>query len=62
MIIQREDGKGMELDVVAESNCGRVVLIARTGGPGGSSTNWIEESSEIVGLFQLMLCLCVLYQ
>jgi len=27
VIIQREDGKGMELDVVAESNCGRVVLV-----------------------------------
>ncbi|MEN8219653.1 MAG: hypothetical protein ABFS56_25540 [Pseudomonadota bacterium] len=27
VIFQREDGKGMELDVVAESNCGRVVLV-----------------------------------
>ena len=25
--LQREDGKGMEIDIVAESNCGRVVLV-----------------------------------
>jgi hypothetical protein len=27
VILQREDGKGMEIDVVAESSCGRVVLV-----------------------------------
>jgi len=27
VIFQREDGKGMEIDVVAESSCGRVVLV-----------------------------------
>lgn len=27
VIFQREDGKGMEIDVMAESNCGRVVLV-----------------------------------
>jgi hypothetical protein len=27
VIFQRQDGKGMELDVVAESSCGRVVLV-----------------------------------
>jgi hypothetical protein len=25
--LSREDGKGMEIDIVAESDCGRVVLI-----------------------------------
>jgi predicted RecB family endonuclease len=27
VIIQREDGKTMEIDIVAESSCGRVVLV-----------------------------------
>jgi hypothetical protein len=27
VIFQREDGKGMEIDIVAESKCGRVVLV-----------------------------------
>ena len=26
-LLSREDGKGMEIDIVAESDCGRVVLI-----------------------------------
>jgi len=26
-LLQREDGKGMEIDIVAESDCGRVVLV-----------------------------------
>ena len=25
--IQREDGKGMEIDIVANSDCGRVILV-----------------------------------
>ncbi|MDM8563308.1 hypothetical protein QUF54_08140, partial [Candidatus Marithioploca araucensis] len=52
VLIQREDGKVMELDIVAESACGRVILVEvkKTQAPIG--LNWIEDFQEKVEIYQ----------
>jgi hypothetical protein len=52
IIIQREDGKAMEIDIVAESSCGRVVLVEvkKTQTPIGLTL--VEDFQEKVEVYQ----------
>jgi len=51
VIFQREDGKGMEIDVVAESSCGRIVLVEvkKTQNKMGLST--LEDFQEKIKVY-----------
>ena len=50
--IQRQDGKGMEIDIVANSNCGRVILVEvkKTQDKTGSSK--VEDFQEKVTVYR----------
>jgi hypothetical protein len=50
--IQREDGKNMELDIVAESSCGRVVLVEVKKTQTKISLNKIEDFQEKVDVYK----------
>ncbi|HLC15059.1 MAG TPA: hypothetical protein VJL89_02385 [Thermodesulfovibrionia bacterium] len=49
--VQREDGKNMEIDIVAESNCGRVVLIEVKKRQEKSGINLVEEFLKKVNIY-----------
>jgi hypothetical protein len=50
--IQREDGKNMELDIVAESSCGRVVLVEVKKTQTKIGLNQIEDFQEKVEVYK----------
>jgi hypothetical protein len=50
--IQREDGKNMEIDIVAESSCGRVVLVEVKKTQTKMSLNKIEDFQEKVKVYK----------
>jgi hypothetical protein len=52
--IQREDGKNMELDIVAESSCGRVVLVEVKKTQTKMSLNKIEDFQEKVEVYKTL--------
>ncbi|RKZ76938.1 MAG: hypothetical protein DRQ57_02145, partial [Gammaproteobacteria bacterium] len=52
VLIQREDGKTMELDIVAESACGRVVLVEVKKTQTAISLTLVEDFQEKVEIYQ----------
>ncbi|MDM8563047.1 hypothetical protein QUF54_06820, partial [Candidatus Marithioploca araucensis] len=52
--LQREDGKGMEIDIVAESNCGRVVLVEVKKKKVKTTLKEVEDFWEKVETYQLL--------
>jgi hypothetical protein len=50
--IQREDGKNMELDIVAESSCGRVVLVEVKKNKTKMGLNKVEDFQEKVEVYK----------
>jgi hypothetical protein len=50
--IQREDGKNMELDIVAESSCGRVVLVEVKKTQTKMGLNKVEDFQEKVEVYK----------
>ncbi len=52
VLIQREDGKTMELDIVAESACGRVVLVEVKKTKPPISLTLVEDFQEKVEIYQ----------
>jgi hypothetical protein len=50
--IQREDGKNMELDIVAESSCGRVVLVEVKKTQSKMGLNKVEDFQEKVDVYK----------
>ncbi len=53
-LLQREDGKGMEIDIVAESNCGRVVLVEVRKKKVKTTLKEVEDFLEKVETYQLL--------
>jgi hypothetical protein len=53
-LLQREDGKGMEIDIVAESNCGRVVLVEVKKKKVKTTLKEVEDFWEKVEVYQLL--------
>ncbi|MCK5524363.1 MAG: hypothetical protein KAI83_14620, partial [Thiomargarita sp.] len=53
-LLQREDGKGMEIDIVAESNCGRVVLVEVRKKKVKTTLKEVEDFWEKVETYQLL--------
>jgi hypothetical protein len=52
--LQREDGKGMEIDIVAESNCGRVILVEVRKKQVKTGIKDVEDFLEKVEAYQLL--------
>ncbi len=52
--IQREDGKNMELDIVAESSCGRMVLVEVKKTKTKIGLNQIEDFQEKVDVYKTL--------
>ncbi|WP_069471988.1 hypothetical protein [Candidatus Marithrix sp. Canyon 246] len=52
--IQREDGKNMELDIVAESSCGRVVLVEVKKTKTKIGLNQLEDFQEKVEVYKTL--------
>ncbi|MDM8561369.1 hypothetical protein [Candidatus Parabeggiatoa sp. HSG14] len=52
--LQREDGKGREIDIVAESDCGRVVLVEVRNKQVKSSLKDVEDFREKVETYKLL--------
>ncbi|SLM31866.1 hypothetical protein MTBBW1_460022 [Desulfamplus magnetovallimortis] len=52
VIFQREDGKNMELDIVAESSCGRILLVEVKKQAAKSGRSMIEDFHEKVMVYQ----------
>jgi len=52
--IQREDGKNMELDIVAQSSCGRVVLVEVKKTKTKIGLNQIEDFQEKVDVYKTL--------
>ena len=52
--IQREDGKCMEIDIVANSNCGRVVLVEVKKTQDKTGFNTIEDFQEKVEIYKTL--------
>jgi hypothetical protein len=51
VIIQRDDGKNLELDVVAESKCGRVILVEVKNTQTQIGLNLVETFQEKVEVY-----------
>jgi len=54
VIIQREDGKTMEIDIVAESSCGRVVLVEVKKTETPTSLTKLEDFQEKVEVYKTL--------
>ncbi|SLM31865.1 conserved hypothetical protein [Desulfamplus magnetovallimortis] len=52
VIFQREDGKNLELDIVAESSCGRVLVVEVKKQAAKSGRSMIEDFHEKVMIYQ----------
>lgn len=52
VLIQREDGKNMEIDIVAESSCGRVVLVEVKKTQAKTGMKMVEDFQEKVLVYQ----------
>ncbi|SLM31869.1 hypothetical protein MTBBW1_480002 [Desulfamplus magnetovallimortis] len=52
VIFQREDGKNMELDIVAESSCGRVLVVEVKKQAAKSGRSIVEDFHEKVMVYQ----------
>jgi hypothetical protein len=52
--IQREDGKNMEIDIVAESSCGRVVLVEVKKTQTKTGLNKVEDFQEKVDVYKTL--------
>ncbi len=52
VLIQREDGKNMEIDIVATSSCGRVVLVEVKKTQAKTGLKKIEDFQEKVAVYQ----------
>ena len=52
--IQREDGKNMELDIVAQSSCGRVVLVEVKKTQSKMGLNKMEDFQEKVEVYKTL--------
>jgi hypothetical protein len=60
VIFQRDDGKGMELDVVAESKCGRVVLIEIRKTQKKMGLKAVTDFQEKVEVYSKILATCLI--
>ena len=52
VILQRDDGKGMEIDVVALSSCGRVVLVEVKKTKATTGLTLVEDFQEKIQIYQ----------
>ncbi|RKZ53361.1 MAG: hypothetical protein DRR16_02770 [Candidatus Parabeggiatoa sp. nov. 3] len=52
VLIQREDGKNMEIDIVAESSCGRVVLVEVKKTQAKTGLKMVEYFQEKITVYQ----------
>jgi len=52
--IQREDGKSMEIDIVANSNCGRVVLVEVKKTQDKTGFKTVEDFQEKVEIYKTL--------
>ena len=51
LILQREDGKNVELDVVAQSTCGRVILVEVKKTQSKTGISIVEDFQEKVKIY-----------
>ncbi len=52
--IQREDGKSMEIDIVENSNCGRVILVEVKKTQDKTGFNTVEDFQEKVAVYSTL--------